>query len=499
MSLNSLHVPPKNNLMPRIMVFGVGGAGCNAVNNMKYKGLQGAEFVVANTDAQALDGSSADLKIQLGADLTQGLGAGSNPEVGLKASEESKDELLDHLSGVHMVFITAGMGGGTGTGAAPYIARLAREQGILTVGVVTKPFTFEGQRRMDVALVGVDELRNAAHTIMVVPNENLFLMANENTTTTDAFEKADEVLYQAVKGVTDLIIRPGLINLDFADVKSIMLETGPAMMGCGEAEGPDRGSKAAELAIHNPLLEETCLARARGILINVVGGSDLSLWDLNSASTKVREGVNKDARVIVGSTLEQDMEKMVRVSLVATGLSPVGGAQTGALESSSAATRSDDAFFRQMDDERADDLRSKNETERWNDFPTLPKVEFGPSEPQRGFVATRDEDPGPARRSGFVAPKPESRIDAPGQFESAAEQIEPTLTASRDNLQDKPKRKGLGGVFHRMTKPYDGVRDPDRDEDQVRLTSGSSQRIRSDGIGQDDDIRTPAFMRRQAN
>ena len=496
MSLNSLHVPPKTNLMPRIMVCGVGGAGCNAVNNMKYKGLQGAEFVVANTDAQALEGSTADVKIQLGADLTQGLGAGSNPEVGLKASEESKSELLDHLSGVHMVFITAGMGGGTGTGAAPYIAKLARENGILTVGVVTKPFTFEGQRRMDVALEGVTQLRNATHTIMVVPNENLFLMANESTTTTDAFAKADEVLYQAVKGVTDLIIRPGLINLDFADVKSIMLETGSAMMGCGEAEGPDRGSKAAELAIENPLLEETCLSEARGILINVVGGSDLSLWDLNSASTKVREGVNKNARVIVGSTLEQDMEGVVRVSLVATGLSPAGGAQSGVLESSFDSTPSEDSFFGQMNEERAEDSGPKEDAGGWNDFPVMPEVGFGQAEPQRSFVAQRNEEPSPARRSGFVAPKPVSRSEA---FESASAQIEPTLTAARDSSMDKPKRKGLGGVFHRMTKPYDGVRDPDRDEDQVRLTSGAGQRNKSDGIGHEDDIRTPAFMRRQAN
>lgn len=498
MSLNSLHVPPKTNLMPRIVVLGVGGAGCNAVNNMKDKGLEGADFFVANTDAQALDGSNADVKIQLGANLTQGLGAGSNPEIGLKASEESKEELIDHFSGVHMVFITAGMGGGTGTGAGPHIAKLARDLGILTVGVVTKPFTFEGQRRMDVALDGVNRLRSAVHTIMVVPNENLFLMANENTTTTDAFVKADEVLYRAVKGVTDLIIRPGLINLDFADVKSIMLETGSAMMGCGEAEGPDRGSKAAELAIHNPLLEETSLAEARGILINVVGGSDLSLWDLNSASNKIREGVSKNARLIVGSSLEEDMEGTVRVSLVATGLSPVSGEQAGALESSFDSTRSEDSFFSQMNDQQAEESWGKSDADKWNEFPKMPDLGLGQSEPQRSFVAHRNEEPVLARRSSFVAPKPLSN-DAPAQQTSASDNIEPALTASRDFFQDKPKRTGLGGVFHRMTKPYDGVRDPDPDEDQVQLTSGSSHRVKSEGVGQDDNIRTPAFMRRQAN
>ena len=498
MSLNSLHVPPKTNLLPRIVVLGVGGAGCNAINNMRDKGLEGAEFLAANTDAQSLDGSTAGVKIQLGADLTQGLGAGSNPEIGFQASEESKDELIDHLSGVHMVFITAGMGGGTGTGAGPNIAKLARELGILTVAVVTKPFTFEGQRRMDVALDGVKALRESAHTIMVVPNENLFMMANENTTTTDAFVKADDVLYQAVKGVTDLIIRPGLINLDFADVKSIMLETGSAMMGCGEAEGPDRGSKAAELAIHNPLLEETCLSEARGILINVVGGSDLSLWDLNSASTKIREEVNKDARVIVGSSLEKDLEGTVRVSLVATGLNPVSAEQAGALESSFDKSRSENSFFSQMSARGADDSWAKKDADKWSEFPRMPDLGFGQGEPQRSFVAQRDEEPVSARRSIFVAPKPSANDDASG-LSSASDHIEPTLTASRDSLQDKPKRSGLGGVFDRMTKPYDGVRDPDRDEDQVRLTSESSPRIKSDGVEQDDNIRTPAFMRRQAN
>ena len=493
MSLNTLHVPPKRNINPRIVVCGVGGAGCNAVNNMMMKGLQGAEFIVANTDAQSLDSSSADVKIQLGAELTQGLGAGSNPEVGLKAAEETTDTILEHFDGVHMCFITAGMGGGTGTGAGPYIAKLAREAGILTVGVITKPFAFEGQRRMDVALDGLVELRSAVHTLLVVPNENLFLMANENTTTTDAFIKADDVLYQAVKGVTDLIIRPGLINLDFADVKSVMLETGSAMMGSGEAEGADRGAKAAEMAMNNPLLEETCLADARGILINVVGGSDLTLWDLNSASTTVREGVNKNARVILGSTLEPSLEGVVRVSLVATGLSPAPGEQAGALESSFEEANRGDSFFERIDKDAAATANSAADVDTWDGNVLADSARNGHGSEER------PQTPAP-RRGGFVAPRPAARVEPPLQAEmpsasaARAEQAPPAEAERTDTGQSA--RRGIGGVFSRMTKPYDGAREGAGDGGQPRLTSSPGYRHGNDS---EPDLRTPAFMRRQAN
>lgn len=493
MSLNTLHVPPKRNINPRIVVCGVGGAGCNAVNNMMMKGLQGAEFIVANTDAQSLDSSSADVKVQLGAELTQGLGAGSNPEVGQKAAEETTDEILEHFDGVHMCFITAGMGGGTGTGAGPYIAKLARESGILTVGVITKPFAFEGQRRMDVALDGLVELRSAVHTLLVVPNENLFLMANENTTTTDAFIKADDVLYQAVKGVTDLIIRPGLINLDFADVKSVMLETGSAMMGTGEAEGADRGAKAAEMAMNNPLLEETCLTDARGILINVVGGSDLTLWDLNSASTKVREGVNKNARVILGSTLEPSLEGVVRVSLVATGLSPASGEQAGALESSFEEANRGDSFFERIDKDVAATTNPAADVDTWDG-----NVLSEPARHGHGFEE-RPQTAAP-RRGGFVAPRPAARVEPPLHAESpsaSADRTEQEPPAEVDRADaGRSGRRGIGGVFSRMTKPYDGAREGAGDGGQPRLTSSPGYRQGNDS---EPDLRTPAFMRRQAN
>ena len=318
MALN-LRMPEKSDLKPRITVFGVGGAGGNAVNNMIEKNLDGAEFVVANTDAQALTQSKASQKIQLGERITEGLGAGAKPEVGNAAATESIDAIIDHLSGAHMCFITAGMGGGTGTGAAPVIANAAREMGVLTVGVVTKPFQFEGSRRMKQAEAGVEELQKVVDTLIIIPNQNLFRLANENTTFTDAFSMADDVLYQGVKGVTDLMVRPGIINLDFADVRSVMDEMGKAMMGTGEASGEDRAKKAAELAIANPLLDEISLASAKGVLINITGSQDMTLFELDEAANRIREEVDPDAHIIVGSTLDPELEGL-RVSVVATGI-----------------------------------------------------------------------------------------------------------------------------------------------------------------------------------
>jgi cell division protein FtsZ len=319
MALN-LSLPGQDDLKPRITVFGVGGAGGNAVNNMIDKELEGVEFVVANTDAQALSQSRAAAKIQMGVKVTEGLGAGARPTVGAAAAEESIEIIVDHLAGAHMCFITAGMGGGTGTGAAPIIAQAARELGVLTVGVVTKPFQFEGAKRMRQAGEGIEALQKVVDTLIIIPNQNLFRLANERTTFTEAFALADDVLYQGVKGVTDLMVRPGLINLDFADVRAVMDEMGKAMMGTGEAEGPDRAIEAAEKAIANPLLDEISLEGAKGVLINITGGTDLTLFELDEAANKIREKVDPEANIIVGSTLDTTMEGRIRVSVVATGI-----------------------------------------------------------------------------------------------------------------------------------------------------------------------------------
>ncbi len=319
MTLN-LRMPEVADLKPRITVFGVGGAGGNAVNNMIDKELEGVEFVVANTDAQALQQSRAQHRIQLGEKVTEGLGAGAKPSVGAAAAEESIEQIVDCLAGSHMCFITAGMGGGTGTGAAPIIAQTARELGILTVGVVTKPFQFEGIKRMRQAEDGVEALQKVVDTLIIIPNQNLFRIANEKTTFTEAFAMADDVLYQGTKGVTDLMVRPGLINLDFADIRAVMDEMGKAMMGTGEASGEDRAIQAAEKAIANPLLDEISLEGARGVLINITGGHDLTLFELDEAANRIREKVDPDANIIVGSTLDTTLEGMMRVSVVATGI-----------------------------------------------------------------------------------------------------------------------------------------------------------------------------------
>lgn len=315
-----ISVPEVEELSPRIVVFGVGGAGGNAVNNMITNHLNGVEFVVANTDSQALTNSAANRRIQLGSAVTQGLGAGSVPEVGRAAAEESADEIMDHLQGCHMAFIAAGMGGGTGTGAAPVLARLAREAGVLTVGVVTKPFQFEGSRRMKSAEAGIEELQKYVDTLIVIPNQNLFCVANEKTTFAQAFQLADNVLAQGVRGITDLMINPGLINLDFADVKTVMHEMGKAVMGTGESEGEDRAVKAAQMAISNPLLEDITLQGAKGVLISIAGGMDMTLHEVDDAAKAIREEVDADANIIFGTTLDPEMDGSIRVSLIATGM-----------------------------------------------------------------------------------------------------------------------------------------------------------------------------------
>ena len=312
--------PRPTELKPRIVVFGVGGAGGNAVNNMIDAGLEGVEFVVANTDAQQLAFAKTDLRIQLGATVTQGLGAGAHPEIGMSAAEESAPEIGEHLDGVHMVFITAGMGGGTGTGAAPIIAKCARERGILTVGVVTKPFHFEGRHRMRLADAGIAELQRYVDTLIVIPNQNLFRVANERTTFAEAFSMADQVLHSGVRSITDLMVLPGLINLDFADVRTVMTEMGKAMMGTGEASGEDRALMAAQNAIQNPLLDEVSLKGAKAVLVNVTGGPDMTLLEVDEACNAISSEVDPDANTIFGAAFDDSLEGKIRVSVVATGM-----------------------------------------------------------------------------------------------------------------------------------------------------------------------------------
>ena len=316
----NISIPETTELKPRISVIGVGGAGGNAVNNMIESALEGVEFIVANTDSQAVTLSKAQKKIQLGVNTTQGLGAGSMPNIGCAAAEESIEEILEHIGNSHMLFITAGMGGGTGTGAAPVIAQAAKEKGILTVGVITKPFHFEGARRMRVAMAGIEELQKYVDTLLIIPNQNLFSIADERTTFHEAFAMADEVLHSGVRGITDLMVMPGLINLDFADVRTVMGEMGQAMMGTGEAEGDKRAIEAAEAAISNPLLDKVSMKGARGVLINITGSMDMKLFEIDEAANRIRAEVDPDANIIIGSTFNQELEGKVRVSVVATGI-----------------------------------------------------------------------------------------------------------------------------------------------------------------------------------
>jgi cell division protein FtsZ len=320
MTIN-LSIPKEfSDLKPRIMVVGVGGAGGNAVNNMIRANLVGCEFIACNTDAQALQHSLADRRVQLGQGVTRGLGAGSRPDVGRAAAEEVMEEIMQHLQGAHMVFITAGMGGGTGTGAAPVIAKAARENGVLTVGVVTKPFHFEGTNRMRLAESGIEEMQKFVDTLLIIPNQNLFRVANERTTFADAFKMADDVLHSGVRGVTDLMVMPGLINLDFADIRAVMSEMGKAMMGTGEAQGEKRALDAAEAAISNPLLDDVSMKGAKGVLINITGGTDMTLFEVDEAANRIREEVDPEANIIFGSTFDEKLEGSIRISVVATGI-----------------------------------------------------------------------------------------------------------------------------------------------------------------------------------
>jgi cell division protein FtsZ len=523
MTLN-LSMPGQEELKPRITVFGVGGAGGNAVNNMIEQQLEGVEFVVANTDAQALQQSRSDAKIQMGVKVTEGLGAGARATVGAAAAEESIEQIVDHLAGAHMCFITAGMGGGTGTGAAPIIAQAARELGVLTVGVVTKPFQFEGGKRMKQADDGIEALQKVVDTLIIIPNQNLFRLANENTTFTEAFSLADDVLYQGVKGVTDLMVRPGLINLDFADVRAVMDEMGKAMMGTGESEGQDRAVQAAEKAIANPLLDEISLEGARGVLINITGGYDLTLFELDEAANKIREKVDPDANIIVGSTLDTSMDGKMRVSVVATGIdavaktsdmpvprrpmaapltqhvvvetreeAPAAVVETPApeaepevvVEAAPEPSLFDDAAVEPTFDAPAAAQAAESD---------LPPAAYQPR-PEVDIEASTD---------AFVAPQ-RPAVGTPSQetldrLRTAAARTASTSPAAapEETAEDaKPRMGGLNSLINRMTGQADGA--PQKDRSQPPVATLREDAPAADVDPDQERIEIPAFLRRQAN
>ncbi|WP_439156134.1 cell division protein FtsZ [Yoonia sp.] len=527
MTLN-LSLPGHDELKPRITVFGVGGAGGNAVNNMIEKALDGVEFVVANTDAQALQQSQAEAKIQMGLKVTEGLGAGARASVGAAAAEESIEQIVDHLAGAHMCFITAGMGGGTGTGAAPIIAQAARELGVLTVGVVTKPFQFEGGKRMKQADAGIEALQKVVDTLIIIPNQNLFRLANENTTFTEAFALADDVLYQGVKGVTDLMVRPGLINLDFADVRSVMDEMGKAMMGTGEAEGENRAIQAAEKAIANPLLDEISLEGAKGVLINITGGYDLTLFELDEAANKIREKVDPEANIIVGSTLDTAMEGRMRVSVVATGIDvAISSADTPRPRRQMAAPLAQSVSAEEAPVEKpqveapATAARAPEERNLFEDFSTAKPEEPAAFVPRREVEAepkpTRaaDDLPPPAYPSrpspamteadSFVAPRPSSAPGTPtpeamARLQAAVSRMPKPADQSGARAQapaeTEKSRFGINSLINRMTgaQSETSTQQPSRHQPQVTA-------LRQDEEAEEDQERVeiPAFLRRQAN
>jgi cell division protein FtsZ len=530
MTLN-LSMPGHDELKPRITVFGVGGAGGNAVNNMIEQQLEGVEFVVANTDAQALQQSRSPAKIQMGVKVTEGLGAGARATVGAAAAEESIEQIVDHLAGAHMCFITAGMGGGTGTGAAPIIAQAARELGVLTVGVVTKPFQFEGGKRMKQADDGIEALQKVVDTLIIIPNQNLFRLANENTTFTEAFALADDVLYQGVKGVTDLMVRPGLINLDFADVRAVMDEMGKAMMGTGEAEGQDRAVQAAEKAIANPLLDEISLEGARGVLINITGGYDLTLFELDEAANKIREKVDAEANIIVGSTLDTGMEGKMRVSVVATGIDaaikthdmpvPRRPMSTPLTQHVSAETRTEEpavvaapiaadvaaqvASEPTLFDETSDtQLQEPSFQEPMFDAPAAAAAAVSDMPP--AAYQPRAEVEIEASTDAFVAPQ-RPAVGTPSQetldrLRSAAARSKPAAAPTAEPMESeesaKPRMGGLNSLISRMTG-HNEVQARERPQPPIASLREEESVPLSQADADQERIEIPAFLRRQAN
>ncbi|MCW1955453.1 MAG: cell division protein FtsZ [Roseobacter sp.] len=544
MTLN-LTMPGQEDLKPRITVFGVGGAGGNAVNNMIDKELEGVDFVVANTDAQALQQSKSASKVQLGIKVTEGLGAGAKATIGAAAAEESIEQIVDHLAGAHMCFITAGMGGGTGTGAAPIIAQAARELGVLTVGVVTKPFQFEGAKRMRQAEDGVEALQKVVDTLIIIPNQNLFRIATEKTTFADAFSLADDVLYQGVKGVTDLMVRPGLINLDFADVRAVMDEMGKAMMGTGEADGEDRATQASEKAIANPLLDEISLRGAKGVLINITGGHDLTLFELDEAANRIREEVDPEANIIVGSTLDTTMDGKMRVSVVATGIDasdvrnelPVPrrslaeplrqkvaaeDAPAEAQEAAVAFTAAEPAVAAPAPVERSlfeelPDAENAAAEEQMEDIFTPRETYSAPAE-----SAVEDDLPPPAYQPAAYRPEPidaspedfmAPRAPAPGtpspealaRLRQAVQNNRPAQEAAPQPVAEEKPRFGINSLINRMTGHEPGQKSAPQPQPRAAAAAPRVQPNVSAAQPQEqhdadqERIEIPAFLRRQAN
>ena len=502
MTLN-LSVSEKEDLKPRITVFGVGGAGGNAVNNMIEKQLKGVDFVVANTDAQALQQSQSSNKLQLGVKVTEGLGAGARASIGASAAEESIEQIVDELSGTHMCFITAGMGGGTGTGAAPIIAQAARELGVLTVGVVTKPFQFEGIKRMRQADEGVEALQKMVDTLIIIPNQNLFRVANEKTTFTEAFSMADDVLYQGVKGVTDLMVRPGLINLDFADVRAVMDEMGKAMMGTGEAEGEDRAVQASEKAIANPLLDEISLRGAKGVLINITGGYDLTLFELDEAANRIREEVDPDANIIVGSTLDTELEGKMRVSVVATGIEAERILQSSKVDTAETSVVAVEEVDEGNDQNLSFEEPIVAETQaifEKVDNEILASREFDQSlvkESDSLMVNSQSDEPLDSHASSPGVPS----ADTLARLRAAVtkETNEKNKSQSSDEQSETVRPKfGISSLINRMSRSESSSVNSDVDRKEPNFNSEAVEERHFDDLEQDK-IEVPAFLRRQAN
>ncbi len=522
MAIN-LSAPRATELKPRIVVFGVGGAGGNAVNNMIEAGLEGVEFVVANTDAQQLQFARTDRRIQLGMTTTQGLGAGAHPEVGMSAAEESIPEIFEHLDGAHMVFITAGMGGGTGTGAAPIIAKAARERGILTVGVVTKPFQFEGRHRMRLADAGVGELQRFVDTLIVIPNQNLFRVANERTTFAEAFAMADQVLHSGVRSITDLMVLPGLINLDFADVRTVMTEMGKAMMGTGEASGEDRALMAAQNAIQNPLLDEVSLRGAKAVLVNVTGGPDMTLLEVDEAANAISSEVDPEGNIIFGAAFDPSLEGKIRVSVVATGMD--GGVMAAAVET---ANRS--AVSRPI---VAETTRAAQPGP--SSAPVAPAASYGHVEHHQPLTLTAPEPPVVApRQTEIVRPAEAARAPEPARTirivdpavdqdddlylspPAAGPNIEPPRIYMRpaapatetrrappsnplpDPRQAPEQKKGWMSLFGGRPR-YDAPAQPQASQRGHGGGQAAVQHSEPEQVESHEDLEIPSFLRRLAN
>ncbi|HSK40611.1 MAG TPA: cell division protein FtsZ [Arenibaculum sp.] len=489
--------PQTTELKPRIVVFGVGGAGGNAVNNMIEAGLEGVEFVVANTDAQQLAFAKTDRRIQLGVMVTQGLGAGAHPEIGMSAAEESTPEIGEHLDGAHMVFITAGMGGGTGTGAAPIIAKCARERGILTVGVVTKPFHFEGRHRMRLADAGIAELQRYVDTLIVIPNQNLFRVANERTTFAEAFGMADQVLHSGVRSITDLMVLPGLINLDFADVRTVMTEMGKAMMGTGEATGEDRALMAAQNAIQNPLLDEVSLKGAKAVLVNVTGGLDMTLLEVDEAANAISDQVDPDGNIIFGAAFDPSLDGVIRVSVVATGMD---GASMAAIEPARprAQNRAAPLIAPAGPAPLAEPMVEPVRAEAWTmeaetaDLPAEPTFfEAGPVEEQPALTF---DEPGIEAEPAVVA-----RIVDP----SVADDDDEPLVAD-SHYEEPPRKSGWLSLFggrnrHEPTGATYAPPPTQRAAAGGGAAAAMAQPVEETLHEENDDLEIPSFLRRLAN